>query len=125
MAHLGIGEKCRNSGPAPGLLNGILAKFPDDSNAPLALLQDLASSQGAAGSPQAMAAAVGGCLILPVPEQVGGQPCVRGWGSQVGQARQEPEAQHQGVGSVASCPLRLGVPYPSRGAPVHQRVQGS
>lgn len=48
---------------------------------------------------QATRIAIWDCLVPFPTEQVVGSPrWVRVWGSQLGQARQEPEAQHQNMG---------------------------
>ena len=52
-------EKCGNSGSTPGLLNGILTKFPRDLNAPPALLQDIASSEELPVLPRLLLAGAG------------------------------------------------------------------
>lgn len=62
-----------------GLLGGILTKFPGDWNAPLVLIQDLASSHGAAGSARATATATGAAPPrLPMSKWLGSLGWVKG-----------------------------------------------
>lgn len=63
----------------PGLLGGILPKFSGDWNTPLVLIQDLASSHGAAGSAQATAAVTGAASPhLPMSKWLGSLGWVKG-----------------------------------------------